>query len=76
MRDSFWVQEIGTLVTGSFDKSIKFWNLGVKSPIVDTVNDFKVHAMDVQYPYMLVGTSDERIILQDLRKLDFKKNIY
>jgi len=49
------------LVTGSWDKSIKYWDLRSSIPAAAVQLPERCYTLDVQYPYMVVGTADRHI---------------
>jgi len=56
----------GYLVTGSWDKSIKYWNLQSSTPIATVSLPERCYALDVAYPLMVAGTAERHIVIFDL----------
>ncbi|TFK75084.1 WD40 repeat-like protein [Pluteus cervinus] len=56
----------GILVTGSWDKTVKYWDLRSPQPIATVQLPERCYTLDVQYPLMVVGTADREIQLFNL----------
>jgi mRNA export factor len=56
------------LVTGSWDKTVKFWDGRSPNPVHSAMLPERVFCMDVKYPLCVVGTADRNIVIYDLRK--------
>ncbi|OMJ21099.1 Poly(A)+ RNA export protein [Smittium culicis] len=54
------------LVTGSWDKTIKYWDLRSQAPIGTVTLPERCYAMDVLHPLLVVGTSDKKVVVFDL----------
>lgn len=58
----FIVKELSNmLVTGSWDRTVKYWDLRQPNPAHSQQLPERVFAMDVKYPLMVVGTAQRRI---------------
>lgn len=51
----------GILATGSWDKTIKYWDLRSPNPVATVNMAERVYSMDVKYPLMVVGTAQRHI---------------
>ena len=61
----FFVKEMSNmLVTASWDRSLKYWDLRQPNPVHSQQTPERVFAMDVKYPLMVVGTAQRRIQVQ------------
>ncbi|TFK40152.1 WD40-repeat-containing domain protein [Crucibulum laeve] len=62
-----WIDaQAGILATGSWDKTIKYWDLRTPNP-VSTVNlPERCYTFDVQFPLMVVGTAERHIQIFNL----------
>lgn len=49
------------LVTGSWDKTIRYWDLRQPNPVHMQQMPERVYAMDIKYPMMSVGTAGRRV---------------
>jgi len=74
IKSVFWVEEMQVLVTGSWDKTIKFWDLRSSSS-VHNINVERVYSMDAKFPLFVVATAERPIHIYDLRKLNEPKTI-
>jgi len=75
IKNVFWVDDISCLATGSWDKTLKFWDGRTPNPIHTTQLPERVYCMDVKFPLAVVGTADRQILIYDLRKpnVEYKK---
>ncbi|TGO06946.1 hypothetical protein BTUL_0382g00060 [Botrytis tulipae] len=58
------------LVTGSWDNTIKYWDLRTANPVVSVNMNHKVYTLDVQKNVLVVGTADRYINIIDLNMPD------
>ncbi|KAM6496265.1 Poly(A)+ RNA export protein [Amanita muscaria] len=49
------------LITGSWDKTIRYWDLRSPSPIATLTLPERCYSLDFEYPLMVVGTADRHI---------------
>lgn len=62
-----WIDaQSGILATGSWDKTIKYWDLRTSNPVASVQLPERCYTMDVQYPLMVVGTADRDIQIFNL----------
>ncbi|KDN35661.1 hypothetical protein RSAG8_11404, partial [Rhizoctonia solani AG-8 WAC10335] len=62
-----WVDaQGGILATGSWDKTIKYWDLRQSTPVAKVDLPERCFTMDVAYPLLVVGTADRQILAYDL----------
>ncbi|TFL04159.1 WD40 repeat-like protein [Pterulicium gracile] len=62
-----WVDaQSGILATGSWDKTIKYWDLRQSAPISTVTLPERCYSFDVQYPLMVVGTAERHIQIFNL----------
>lgn len=54
----FYVPELNTVVTGSWDRTVRFWDLRQPNPVATVPLPERVYAMDIKYPMMVVGTAE------------------
>jgi mRNA export factor len=74
IRHIFYAADMGNgspcVVTGSWDKSIRYWDLRAPSstPMGTIPLSDKVYAMDCRSPLLVVGTADRQLRVYDIRK--------
>ncbi|KAF5371866.1 hypothetical protein D9615_009527 [Tricholomella constricta] len=56
----------GILATGSWDKTIKYWDLRASQPVATVTLPERCYTFDVQYPLMVVGTAERHIQIFNL----------
>ncbi|KAF9000697.1 WD40-repeat-containing domain protein [Cyathus striatus] len=63
-----WIDapQMGVLATGSWDKTIKYWDLRSPSPVATVTLPERCYTLDVQYPLMVVGTAERHIQIFNL----------
>ncbi|KAF7317059.1 Poly(A)+ RNA export protein [Mycena chlorophos] len=62
-----WVDtQGGILATGSWDKTIKYWDLRTPQAVATVSLPERCYSMDVQYPLMVVGTAERHIQIFNL----------
>ncbi len=58
------------LVTGSWDKTIKYWDGRQSNEVHSNQLPERIYCMDVKFPLSVIGTAERFIIIYDLRKPD------
>lgn len=63
-----WIdaQGQGLLATGSWDKTIKYWDLRTPTAVASVTLPERLYTMDVAYPLMVVGTAERHIQIFNL----------
>ncbi|CAL1716809.1 unnamed protein product [Somion occarium] len=63
-----WIEtpQGGILATGSWDKTLKYWDLRTPNPISTVQLPERCYTMDVQYPLLVVGTAERHIQIFNL----------
>ncbi|KAF7795948.1 hypothetical protein EIP86_007117 [Pleurotus ostreatoroseus] len=56
----------GFLVTGSWDKTLKYWDLRTPNPVSTVTLPERCYTLDVVYPLMVVGTAERHIQIFNL----------
>ncbi|KAF8733232.1 hypothetical protein AX14_004016 [Amanita brunnescens Koide BX004] len=56
----------GILVTGSWDKTIKYWDVRSSTPVATVQLPERCYTLDVQYPLMVVGTAERHVQIFNL----------
>ena len=64
VKTIFWINEVNLLATGSWDKTIRYWDLRSASPALQVTVPERIYCMDVTHPLMVVGLGgDQKNIL-------------
>ncbi|TDL20802.1 WD40 repeat-like protein [Rickenella mellea] len=63
-----WIEspQGGILATGSWDKTLKYWDLRTPNPISTVQLPERCYSMDVVYPLMVVGTAERHVQIYNL----------
>ncbi|EEB94961.1 hypothetical protein MPER_06144, partial [Moniliophthora perniciosa FA553] len=63
-----WVDapQQGILATGSWDKTIKYWDLRTPTPVASVNLPERCYTLNIQYPLMVVGTAERHIQIFNL----------
>ncbi|KAF8553955.1 WD40 repeat-like protein [Imleria badia] len=63
-----WIEtpQGGILATGSWDKTLKYWDLRSASPVSTVKLPERCYTMDAQYPLLVVGTAGRHIQIYNL----------
>ncbi|PPR03085.1 hypothetical protein CVT24_012398 [Panaeolus cyanescens] len=56
----------GILATGSWDKTVKYWDLRTANPVATVQLPERCYTFDIQYPLMVVGTAERHIQIFNL----------
>lgn len=67
IRHCAWIPRMNVLATGSWDKTIKYWDLRQATPIHTQQLPERVYAMDCKDPLLVVGTADRQIHVINLQ---------
>lgn len=68
VRHVAYSPHLNMLITGSWDKTVRYWDC--RSPVAAHVTTLqeRVYAMDLQSPCLVVGTADRNLIVYDITK--------
>lgn len=66
IKDIEWIPEMNLLVTGSWDKTLKYWDLRQPNPVHTQVLPERCYAMSIRHPLMVVATADRNVIVFNL----------
>ncbi|KAF8583583.1 WD40 repeat-like protein [Ramaria rubella] len=58
----------GLLVTGSWDKTVKYWDLRQSTPAASATLPDRCYSMDISYPLMVVGCADRKVNVYNLQQ--------
>eukprot|EP00741_Cyanophora_paradoxa_P019326 tig00000215_g18655.t1 len=65
-----WAEEGATqmLATGSWDKTVKYWDTRTPNPGLNVQLPERVYAMDLAMPLLVVATAERHIVIYDVRQ--------
>lgn len=61
-----FVPGMNTIVSSGYENNINFWQLGNQNPVLTVNADNKVYTSDFQFPVLIAGTANEKILLVDI----------
>merc|ERR1719235_765250 len=70
------VDEMNMVISGSWDKSIRFWNCQQPTPAATLQLPERVYTMDVKYPLMVVGCADRHLLVYNLQSIQQSQTPY
>lgn len=60
--------EVNCVATGSWDKTLKYWDTRSPTALATLQLPERVYAMDTRHPLLVVATADQQIHAVDVRK--------
>lgn len=67
IRNLRWIdQNGGVLATGSWDKTVKYWDMRSPQPIATAQLSERCYTMDFVWPYLVVGCAERKIHVFDV----------
>lgn len=63
------LDDLGLVVTGSWDKTLRFWSFQQATPVMTIPLPERVYAMDAKGSLLVVGCADRHILTYDLQQL-------
>jgi len=75
IKDIAWIPEMNLLATGSWDKTLKYWDTRQSNPVHTQQLPERCFALSVRHPLMVVGTADRNLIIFNLQnpQTEFKR---
>ena len=70
VRSLSWIEEMQCVMSGSWDKTIKYWDGRQQNAVHTAQLPERLYSMDVKYPLAVAATADRNIVIYDLRKID------
>ncbi|RHZ56997.1 hypothetical protein Glove_395g72 [Diversispora epigaea] len=61
-----YVDQVNLVATGSWDKTIKYWDTRSQTPALTVNLPERCYAMDVNYPLLVVGTAERQVQIYNL----------
>ena len=66
VRHCAWINEVNLLVTGSWDKTLKYWDTRQPNPAMQVQLPERCYALSVTHPLLVVGTAERHIQVYNL----------
>lgn len=66
IKDIEWIPEMNLLVTGSWDKTLKYWDLRQSNPVHTQMLPERCYGMSIRHPLMVVATADRNVVIFNL----------
>ncbi|KAL0334463.1 UNVERIFIED_CONTAM: protein RAE1 [Sesamum angustifolium] len=75
VKELAWIPEMNLLVTGSLDKTLRYWDLRQQNPTWVQQLPERCYALTVRHPLMVVGTADRNLVVFNLQnpQAEFKR---
>lgn len=70
IRHMAWIQEVNLLVTGSWDRTLRYWDTRQQNPALKVQLPERCYALDVKHPLLVVGCAERQIQIFDLNRPD------
>eukprot|EP00300_Choanocystis_sp_HF-7_P005761 c14257_g1_i1.p1 GENE.c14257_g1_i1~~c14257_g1_i1.p1 ORF type:complete len:397 (+),score=55.28 c14257_g1_i1:173-1192(+) len=69
IKEMFFCEQLASLVTGSWDGTVKFWDHRSQEPWATLPLPDRCYAMDSMWPLLVVGCAERHVVTYDLAKL-------
>eukprot|EP00392_Amoebophrya_sp_AT5.2_P000777 g778.t1 len=69
VKSIFWCEEMKMVISGSWDKTIKFWTGQSQTAAASLDLPERVYSMDLQYPVLVVGCAERKLLVYDLAQI-------
>lgn len=75
IKELAWVPQMNLLVSGSWDKTLRYWDIRQPQPVHVQQLPERCYALSLCYPLMVVGTADRNVIIFNLQnpQAEFKR---
>jgi len=68
IKQVHWIPSMNVLLTGSWDKTLKYWDLRQQRPVASVNLPERVYCMDVAHPLVVVGCAERKVLIYHLSK--------
>eukprot|EP00434_Breviolum_minutum_P036626 symbB.v1.2.032458.t1/scaffold3893.1/size48745/3 len=69
VKEVFCIDEMNMVVSGSWDRTLRFWNLQQPTPVATLQLPERVYTMDVKFPLLVVGCADRHVLVYNLQAI-------
>mmetsp|Transcript_104868 Transcript_104868/g.301522 ORF Transcript_104868/g.301522 Transcript_104868/m.301522 type:complete len:382 (+) Transcript_104868:123-1268(+) len=76
VKEVFCVDEMNMVVSGSWDKTLRFWNCQQPTPVATLNLPERVYSMDVKFPLLVVGCADRHLLVYNLQNIQANPQPY
>lgn len=66
IRHMAWIEQVGLLVTGSWDRTLKYWDTRQPNPALQVTLPERCYALSVTHPLLVVGCAERQIQIFNL----------
>jgi len=70
------VDDMNMIISGSWDKTLRFWNCQQPTPVATLQLPERVYSMDVKYPLLVVGCAERHLLVYNLQQIQQNPNPY
>ncbi|GBF88757.1 hypothetical protein Rsub_01658 [Raphidocelis subcapitata] len=67
VRHCAFIPELNMLVTGSWDKTLRYWDMRQAQPAFTYTLSDRLYALDVKHPLLVAGTADRQLFVFNLQ---------
>lgn len=73
---AFYVDDMNMVISGSWDKTVRFWDLRQPTAAATLQLPERVYSMDVKYPLMVVGCAERHVVVYNLANFQQSQQPY
>jgi len=76
VKEVFSVDDMNLVISGSWDKTLRFWDLRQPTPAATLQLPERVYSMDVKFPLCVVGCAERHLLVYNLQQIQQNPNPY
>mmetsp|Transcript_4322 Transcript_4322/g.8610 ORF Transcript_4322/g.8610 Transcript_4322/m.8610 type:complete len:359 (-) Transcript_4322:479-1555(-) len=69
IKEVFVADDINMVITGSWDKTLRFWNCQQPTPVATLQLPDRVYSMDMKWPLLVVGCAERHLMVYNLQTI-------
>lgn len=69
VKEVFCVDDMNMVVSGSWDKTLKFWDMRQPNPVAQIQLPERVYCMDMKFPLLVVGMAERHLHVYNLQSI-------